>query len=217
MADESKANAKAILLVKFSGEMADWAVFIRCFKVYSKVYGFCEALNENGDSDLPRTSRGPFSTDANVKTKQEAAIKRNDIALASYTLAFKDTPSLMLYIDKGTTVDWEDGHAGLITKALLARYAPVDMMAKIEFKDVVNEVTMSASKPPSELFARLLAVEIKYKETIDIDRKVARVLAVAPASYKSILASEISSKGASLTIDDLEKAMMVFFRANEVT
>jgi hypothetical protein len=55
--------------------------------------------------------------------RQEAAKKRNDIAIANFMMAFTSEGIIGL-VYKAVTVDWPDGLPHLIVLAMLQRYMP---------------------------------------------------------------------------------------------
>ena len=118
-----------------------------------------------------------------------------------------DNEDLMALIDAGTNSDWPDGHAGMITRALLKKFKPDDIMSKAEMKKDIQNIKMKKSEDPVTIFNQILAIELWYKVEIELDEKLAIVLEVCPTKYLSVITSEQMNKGSSLMLEDIQEAM----------
>jgi hypothetical protein len=74
---------------------------------------------------------------------------------------------------------------------------------------------MKADEDPRTLFNQLASIQSAYNNAarkIDQDDLIAVVLEKAPEKYKSILTAEQRSKGANLTLTDLNSCMHDLYR-----
>ena len=75
---------------------------------------------------------------------------------------------------------------------------------------------MSKTDDPSELFEQIASIKNAFQtnntQTVDEEDLLATVSEKAPEEYASILATEERSKGANLTLENLEAAMDTEYR-----
>ena len=111
--------SKSVSMPTFSRKEEDYELFWPRFKAYADMKGFAESVDwENPDPDLP-TKHNEFSIDADVRKKQEAAVKRNKSAIAAFTLAFR-TKACMNMINEAKSDEYPKGLAHLVAKELQA-------------------------------------------------------------------------------------------------
>ena len=199
--------SKSVKVQTFDGTKDKFLVFWRQYRAFGNVCKFSESMNPKAmDPALPAKAADFVTTDAT----QVAAMKRNDMAVAAYTLAFS-TDRMMAFIDKGTTPDWPEGNAHLITKALFAKDKPEDIMSKVEMKLAINGIKMKANDDPTTLFTQITTIEVQYKTTLAMDEKLAIILSVCPKEYKPVITAEQRAKGDALTEANLEEAITQHF------
>ena len=203
-------NEKSAHIPVFDGKLDSFQIWWRRFKAYANIHRFSESLAETGDPDLPTSASIALDPNIDEDKPKILAKKRNALAVAAFTMAFEGE-NLMMYIDKGCTADWPEGHAQTIVKALIAKYKPTDIMSKAEMKQAMRKVTMKSNEDPVTLFTQLSSIEQRFKKTIDLDDKLAVILEVCPKEYKSVLTTEQRYKGAALTIENLEEVMTSHF------
>ena len=99
------SESKSVNVPTFSGKEEDYELFWPRFEAYANMKGFAEALDyKNPDPDLP-VKETDLSADADIKKKQQEAVKRNKTAIAAFTLAFK-TKADMNMINEAKSDDW---------------------------------------------------------------------------------------------------------------
>jgi hypothetical protein len=144
-----------------------------------------------------------------VRTKNE-----NAKAVAYYTLAFKSA-RLRAMMNKAKTDEWPGGEARMINAALIKKYRPDDIIAAAEARPRLNDVSMKKYDDPAVLFEQLAEIEVAYAgTTIKITEQdyIGVVFATADYTYNYVLTSEQRTKGAGLTMDDLEDATNQLWR-----
>ncbi len=72
------------------------------------MYNFRQALAEDGDSDLPENESNELDKTTPVGKKMLAAKKRNEVAMANFTIAFT-SEGVMGLVYKALTTDWPSG------------------------------------------------------------------------------------------------------------
>eukprot|EP00957_Ditylum_brightwellii_P067807 5146976-Ditylum_brightwellii.AAC.1 len=108
------------------------------------------------------------------------------------------------------TTKWPTGKACLVVVALQKKYAPKDLVSKIEMKHELNAITMKKVENPAYLFKKISELENCYNTSlfcISLDNQITTVLTKAPVEYSTVLTCEQRSKGRALTMLDLEEAM----------
>jgi hypothetical protein len=108
---------KSVRLPTFDGSIEKFQIFWMRFKAYAKVYKFAQTLKIGGESDLPSTDAAAIDQTSDAGKKQAAAKKRNEIALANFTMAFTSEGTISL-VYKTSTADWPDGLAHLVMIAM---------------------------------------------------------------------------------------------------
>jgi hypothetical protein len=103
----------------------------------------------------------------------------------------------------------------MINTAFIKKYRPDDIIAAAEARRRLNDVSMKKYDDPAILFEQLAEIEVAYAgTTIKITEQdyIGVVFATAAEKYNSVLTSEQRTKGADLTMDDLEDAMNQLWR-----
>jgi hypothetical protein len=118
-------------------------------------------------------------------------------------------------INKANTNEWHVGEAWMINAALVKNYRPDDIIAAAEARRRLNDVSMKKNEDPDILFEQLAEIEVACAgTTITITEQdcIGVVFATSSEKYHSVLTSEQRTKGADLTMDDLEDAMNRLWR-----
>ena len=156
---------KSVSVPTFSGREEDYELFWPRFVAYADMKGFAEAIEwERPDPDLPN-KHDELDSDPTVREKQEAAIKRNKIAMAAFTLAFQTKASLNM-INVAKSSDYPRGLAYLVAKELQHSCNPKDRVAKLEATNAIRAVKMKTGTKPSKFFNKLNALKVQYEGDI---------------------------------------------------
>ena len=115
------ASDRGLKLPIFDGEAKKFQMWWTCFNAYASVYKFRQAIQEKGDEDLPGSSEEMFDEETPEGKKKKAAIKRNEIAMASFTMAFT-TETLMGLVYRASNADWPSRLTKLVVQGLLQKY-----------------------------------------------------------------------------------------------
>ena len=208
MSDDS--TYKPIVLPLFSGKDKDYSVFWLRFHAYAVLKGF-DAELDSTTSNLPVgptvLNRGPY-----VKKEQEKAIRINNLAIVSFTMAFT-TGVLMEHVEK-TKInnEYPGGKAHAIVDRLKHKFRPTNCIPGVEAKkeELMKLKMDAAQRDPDEYFDKLEMLKNKYhsnSKTFDDEKKIAATLAKAPKKYGSVLTSMICEKGNLLTLDYMQEAL----------
>ena len=119
--DVEIAETKSVRLPTFGGAQKDFQVWWTRFMAYGSVYKFAAALKEKDEVDLPGEDAEALDLSTDDGKKKDAARKRNNIAMANFTMAFT-SESLMGLVYKAQSTKWLAGKASVVVKALLAKY-----------------------------------------------------------------------------------------------
>jgi hypothetical protein len=95
---------------------------------------------------------------------------------------------------------------------LKKKLRPNDMMSKVELRQQLNKVVMKKGSSPAVLFETLAAIEDTYEGNVDEAKLIAIVLDAATDKYQSVLTTEQSNRGLSLSLMDLELVMGQHYR-----
>jgi hypothetical protein len=199
----------------FDGRLENYEEFEMQWNAFAQVEGFLDVLMANGHPDMPTDYRTAIPDDGQGQGKKQArAKKENTKAVAYYTFSFKSA-RLRSIINKAKTDEWLGGEAWMINTVLIKKYRPDDIIAAAEARRRLNDVSMKKYDDPAILFEQLAEIEVAYAgTTIKIIEQdcIGVVFATAADKYHSVLTSEQCTKGAGLTMDDLEDAMNQLWR-----
>jgi hypothetical protein len=199
----------------FDGKIENYEEFEMQWNTFSQVEGFLDALMAKGHPDMPTDYKTAIPHEGQGQGKKEARAKKESAkAVAYYTLAFKSA-RLRAIINKDKTEEWPGGEAWMINAAFIKKYRPDDIIAAAEANRRINDVSMKKYDDPAILFEQLAEIEVAYAgTTIKITEQdcIGVVFATAAEKYHSVLTSEQRTKGADLTMDDLEDAMNQLWR-----
>jgi len=218
MSSETNDN-KTVRVPTFNGDKEKFQAWWIRFKAYAKVAGFSTAITTDPEVDLPANqveANSLTGSDANTKKKQ-AAVSRNDAAMANLTLAFTSDELLGMIITAQTS-DWPDGLACDVIKDLFKKYKPEDIMSLVDEKVELAKIRMSPNEEPKKLFDRIIAVETRFNtktRQIGEAEKIAVVLSQAPKQYQGVLTSEQCLRrglGLDVTMKDLREVMDQHYR-----
>ena len=209
-ADQSQN--KAIVLPTFSGKVKDYAVYWPRFEAYATLKGFDSVL-------LVATSKLPvdpmvLDNDPAKKKEEEAAIKLNSLAIASFTMSFT-TGELMEFIEDAKTPEYGGGRADLVVENLKRKYQPTDRITGVKAEMELIKLKMNKNKDPDKYFRKLAVLKNKYcsnSSTFDNEKMIAATLSKAPSIYGSVLTSVLREKGSALKINDLQEALKEHWR-----
>ena len=163
-------------LPQFDRDPSKFRIYWVRFQGHATAVGCEDALETTVDPDLPATKKATLSTNAATALLQTAAFRRNHLAISLYSMSFT-TSSLIQLITKTITTDWPQGQAHLITKELLDLYQPVDKIALVELANSISSIRMKPSDSPSVFFEPIAAIEVRYREKITDEEKLAIVTA----------------------------------------
>lgn len=201
---------KTIKLPSFDGQAGQFQTWWIRFNAYATVHGFAAACTAQDEADLPATKATAIDTSTDAGKRAAAAKKRNMVAIASMTMAFKKE-SLMGMVQKAKDQNWPSGKASTIVKALIKKYQPKDRVARVEARQALNQIKMKTGEDPAVLFEQISAVRNRYKtqnQQLNTEELIAVVLDAAPEKYQSVLTTTQLTKGDQRTLDDLEEAMV---------
>eukprot|EP00957_Ditylum_brightwellii_P168767 12846279-Ditylum_brightwellii.AAC.1 len=125
------------------------------------------------------------------------------------------TEALIGIVYASMTDEWPTGKANMVVILLHEKFAPKDLVSKIELRRHLNGISMKKEEDPSKLFEKIAALQNRYNTAsyqIPMDEMIATVLEKAPKEYGTVLTVEQRTKGASLTMADLQEAMTQLFR-----
>ena len=112
---------------KFTGKPSDFQMWWTRFLSYGTVYKFASCLKTKIEADMPSSQAVfdamPEATAADIaaKKKAELAIKRNDLAMATFTMAFY-TETMMNLVYKAQSDEWPQGLAHQVVDLLMKKY-----------------------------------------------------------------------------------------------
>jgi hypothetical protein len=182
---------------------------------FAQVEGFSDALITKGHPYMPTDYKTVIPDDGQGQGRKQArAKKENAKSVAYYTLAFKSA-RLRSMIDKAKIDEWPGGETWMINAALVKKYRPDDIIAAAEVRRRLNDVSMKKNDDPAILCKQLAEIEVAYAgTTIKIIEQdyIGVVFATYAEKYHSVLTSEQRTKGADLTMDDLEDVMNQLWR-----
>ncbi len=203
------ASEKGVKLLNFDGDSKKFQLWLTRFCAYATVYKFRQALAEGGDRDLPENESKELDETTPVG-KMLAAKKRNEVAMANFTMAFTTEGVMVLLVYKASTTDWPSGLATVVVQGLLNKYRSLDIVSSVELRQRMNKVPMKKGADPSTLFEQLSAIENQFSvrgTPMDESHMIAAILDAATDEYQAVILTERRIKGDKMTVMDLEVAM----------
>ena len=158
MSTSEYSGEKGVRLPSFDGDSKKFQLWWTRFSAYAAVYQFSQALSKEGDVDMPTSDDEAFDVTTPTGKKILKAKKRNQVAMASFCMAFT-TEGVMQVIYKSYTKEWPSGLAKIVVEGLMQRYRPLDIVSLVELRQRMNKVTMKKGADPMTLFEQLSAIE----------------------------------------------------------
>jgi hypothetical protein len=119
----------------------------------------------------------------------------------------------MKFIYKGFTMDYPDGLAYLVIKALKKKFKPQDATSNLEFTQALMRIKMQPKENPSTLFTQISALQNRYGVyNTDEQQLIAIVTNALPTEYKAIVAAERRQHAGVITFDDVEECLDDYYR-----
>ena len=211
----NNANSEnKVAIPMFDGDRDNFQLWWVRFEAYGLVKGFSPALSKTREADLPRDGRDELDVTEPAGKRAKAAITRNNLAIASMTMAFT-TSGLINKVYKARTTEYPGGLAHLLVADLLKECQPKDRISKVEAKVKLLDIKMKSGGDPKEIFEQISKVENEHNDdtrTLDKDDLIAVVLHATEENCVSVLTSEMRQKGDAVTMDDLKEAMDQHYR-----
>jgi hypothetical protein len=213
MTNDDTVWYKSVGMPTFSGTEGEFQIFWVCYRAYAEVHDFARSLVL--DSDIPSDNTVLIDETTEEGKLQKAAVKRNKIAMANFTMAFTSKGTMSLN-DQAETRAWPNGLASLVTDALKAKYMPEDTVTRVELRQILIKVSMRPHSNPAVIFEQISTIKNRYcagMRTIDSEDLIAVVLDAATKEYSSILKCEQRiQNGTGLTVEHLEETMKEYLR-----
>ena len=122
---------RAVSLPSFSGKQEDYPRWIMQYRAYARLYKFQAALGDSIDPEMPADENVIVDTTTAAGALQAAAVKQNDAAMATLTLALSHEENIAMILAASTT-NWPGGEAHLVMSAMKRKYKPKDTVALVE-------------------------------------------------------------------------------------
>ena len=168
--------------------------------------GFSESIDsENVDPSLPAIHNVFSTTHNDLAKEQKAAVEKNKVAVAAFTLVFK-TVALMNLVNKAKTIEYQKGLAHLIAKELHTQDNPKDRVFKVEATNALRQLKMGNGTQPDKFFNKLKAIKMQYLGDITDEMLINKVMVKGLAKYQSVIATECMIKSTNLKLNNLKKA-----------
>ena len=148
----------------FDGERENFQIWWMRFQAYALVKGFGQAVSGTADGDLPARADDVLDLTTTNGKKAQKALTRNNVAIASLTMAFT-TSSLMNKIYKGRTEEYPGGLAHVIINNLIEEYQPRDQMSKVEAQKKLMAIKLESGENPNRIFEEISKIENEYNDS----------------------------------------------------
>jgi hypothetical protein len=131
------------------------------FLAYAALSRFKDILKEERDKHLPEKEVSEDEDQKEVTKEQQTAVKKNEIAMASFSIAFT-TEKGMNIIYSACNKNWPEGEAYLVVRELMKRYRPLDTVSKIEMRQRLSRIKMKKGMDLSILFETLTSIQNQF-------------------------------------------------------
>eukprot|EP00957_Ditylum_brightwellii_P208153 15356090-Ditylum_brightwellii.AAC.1 len=142
------------------------------------------------------------------------ALRLNVIVICNLTMSFT-TEALMCQIYKLMIDNWSLGVVHIVI-ALHEKYAPKDLVTKIELHCDLNIITINTDNNPDMLFEELSKLKYIYNTAtfkISDEALIMTVLEKAPKDHGIVFTCEQRTKGNAFKMRNLNDTMSQFFRS----
>jgi hypothetical protein len=133
MADDDAVWHTSVRMPTFIGTEGEFQIFWVRYRAYAEVHDFARALVF--DPDMPTYNTVLLDPALPAGKLAKAAVKRNKIARANFTVAFASEGTMSL-IYKAETSAWPNGLASLVTDALKAKYMPQGTVTRVKLRQM---------------------------------------------------------------------------------
>ena len=210
------SETKSVKLPAFDGTHEGYQRWWMRFRAYARVNKWVQALTPGtGDPDLPGSDAEALDNNVDIAASQTLAKKRNDIAMAQFTMAFTTDSELSMVLAAEST-DWPNGKASSVVDALIQKFCPQDTASLVELQQELNSVSMKPNDDPAVMFGKLSAIRNKYNNAVtqvSAEQLLAAAIRAAPRDYKAIITCEQRIRGTAVTMNDIESAMHQHWRS----
>jgi len=194
----------------FDGEARNFPNWWKKFTAYTTMVKIKNILQEERDPNLPEKEVSDWDEENESNKLARIAIKKNDLAMSSFSIAFTSYRAMNI-IYAACTKNWPNGEAYLVVRELMKRYCPLDTVSKIEIRQQLSKIRMKKGMDPTILFETLISIQNQYLgpgKKLPKEELIPIILDVATEEYRSVLSTERRMKQDTLTVKDLESAMM---------
>jgi hypothetical protein len=202
---EVSSSLKSVRLPLFSGVRKDFHTWWIRFVAFANMSNFLEALKKGGEASIPSSDSVVIDITTDAGKMVAAAKKRNALAMANLTMAFQ-TENLFGIIYKTMSTDWPAGLAHEVVVQLSNKYSPDDRISRVEFRIMLNGVSMKDAEDPSIIFEQVIAIQDRYDTDthhIEEEELIAVDMGAAPEKYLSVITCEQRVKGDQMSLHDL--------------
>jgi hypothetical protein len=181
------------------------------FKNWCKAKGLSAALGSKGEPDpsLP-TSEDNLSETVDVRKREKTAVKRNNLTINAFYLAFRDNDVLTQLVLNSQDADWPNGLASRVMFKLDTRFRPQDSVTPLDAEAALNADKMKKGESPMDFQDRIDAVGNQYPEHITASSKKIVVMKNSNSMYKHVIVDSL--KDPNMDVESLINAMQYTFR-----
>ena len=135
----------------FDGDAVNFPSWWKRFLAIATMSNFKDILKEERDKNLPEKEVSDEDEETYLTEQQKLAIKKNDKAMTSFSLALSLDKSIQI-IYAASTKAWPKGEAYLVVKESMKQYLPLDSISKVEMCLQLSKIKMRRGMDPSILF-----------------------------------------------------------------
>ena len=92
----------------------------------------------------------------------------------------------MTFIDRAEDNTWPNGIVYKVVRALNLKYKTTDIMSKTEMRMAISDIKMKNNEDPTTLFTQMSTIEVKYRQTISVEEKLAIIMQHIPKDYDKV-------------------------------
>ena len=204
------AGDKSIPLPIFSGKEDDYLMWKGKMKGFAMAKGIWTAVTQK--AELP--SKESDNMDPTTQAVGIQARQANSLLMAYLMNAFKKPADTKIVLNMATS-DWPSGKAHEVFEKFDAKYNPKDLQTDVELERKLQQVSMKEKEDPENLFDQIENIATWYdggNRKLEESKKLAVIMSKAHDEYQSVLATEATTKGNALAVDDLQKVMKTYYR-----
>jgi hypothetical protein len=189
------------------------------FRLWAGVKGISGVLTPSFDSKLPGMESTVLDDTNPTQKAQGIARKQNAVAMDAIVQCMRDTDNVHCILQSvNKDANWPCGKAWKTWKIIKEHYQPKDSTSARDLISALQKIKLKKNTNPMKILSDISAFEVRFKKTLDEERKIETVQGCEGDKYAQIIvvadgiAQLKSGRACDATALELCKAMKKMWR-----